>query len=45
MLSWLVDNYDLLGLPCQNWMVLIGGGLLLYVATLLIARRRRAGLR
>jgi hypothetical protein len=45
MLSWLVDSYDLLGLPAQNWMWLTGGGLLLYVATLVIARRRHAGLR
>jgi hypothetical protein len=45
MLSWLVGNCDLFGLSGQNWMVLIGGGLLLYAAMLLIARRRHAGLR
>jgi hypothetical protein len=45
MLSWLVGNCDLFGMACQNWMWLTGGGLLLYVATLAIARRRHARLR
>jgi hypothetical protein len=45
MLDWLVGNSELLGLAGQNWMWLIGGGLLLYVVTLAIARRRHAGLR
>jgi hypothetical protein len=45
MLNWLVGNCDLFGLAGQNWMLLIGGALLLYVAMLAMARRRRAGLR
>ncbi len=42
MLNWLTDNVDLLGLPVQNWMLLIGGGLLLYLGALALPRRRRS---
>jgi hypothetical protein len=45
MLNWLVGNCELFGLTGQNWMWLIGGGLLLYVAMLAIARRRQARMR
>jgi hypothetical protein len=45
MLNWLVDNCDLFGVACQNWMVLTAGALLLYVALLVVAHRRQAGLR
>ena len=41
MLIWLTDNIDLLGLPMQNWMLLLGGGLLLYIGVLAFPRRRR----
>jgi hypothetical protein len=43
MLDWLTDNTDLLGLPAQNWMLLLGGGLLLYIGMLAFPRRRRSG--
>jgi hypothetical protein len=43
MLNWLTDNIELFGLPVQNWMLLLGGGLLLYIAILAWPRRRRSG--
>lgn len=45
MVNWLIGNYDLFGLRGQNWMLLTGGGLLLYIAMLAIGRRRRVGMR
>jgi hypothetical protein len=41
MLYWLVGNCDVFGLAGQNWMLLIGGGLLLYIAILAIARHQQ----
>jgi hypothetical protein len=41
MLNWLVGNCDLFGVACQNWMWLTAGALLLYVAMLVIAKRRQ----
>ncbi|HEX3709333.1 MAG TPA: hypothetical protein VHV56_05550 [Pseudolabrys sp.] len=43
MLNWLTGNWNLFGLAGQNWMWLIGSGLLCYIATLLVTHRR-AGL-
>jgi hypothetical protein len=43
MLDWLTDDIDLFGLPAQNWMLLLGGGLLLYIGVLAWPRRRRSG--
>jgi hypothetical protein len=43
MMDWLIGNCDVLGLPCQNWMWVFGTGLLLYIAVLVIAGRRRNG--
>ncbi len=45
MLNWLTSNCELFGLPGQNWMLVVGGGLLLYVAVLVISNRRQAGTR
>jgi hypothetical protein len=45
MLDWLTGNCQLFGLEAQNWMLVIGGGLLLYIATLVIARQRQARMR
>ncbi len=45
MLDWLTGNCDLFGLPGQNWMLVIGGGLLLYSVTMLAARWRQGGAR
>jgi hypothetical protein len=42
MLNWLVGNSNLFGLPVQNWMLLVGGALALYILTLVVARQRRA---
>ena len=39
MLTWLVDNFELLGLPVQNWMLVVGGVIALYFAMLAIGRR------
>jgi hypothetical protein len=44
MLDWLVSNSEVLGLSGQNWMWLIGGALLLYVAMLLVTRSRHTHL-
>jgi small neutral amino acid transporter SnatA (MarC family) len=41
-MDWLVDNFELFGVTIENWMLVIGGGLLLYIAMLMIARRRQA---
>ena len=43
MLEWLTDNIELFGLPAQNWMLLLGGGVLLYIGVLAFPRRRRSG--
>jgi hypothetical protein len=45
MLDWLTGNCQLFGLEVQNWMLVIGGGLLAYIATLVIARGRRPAVR
>jgi hypothetical protein len=42
MLNWLTENTDLFGLPAQNWMLLLGGGLLLYIGVLAFPRRGRS---
>jgi hypothetical protein len=41
MLNWLTGNCDLLGFNGQNWMLLLAGGLLVYIAVLVIGRRRQ----
>lgn len=43
MLDWLTGDFDLFGVPGQNWMLVFGGGLLLYIAILVIAQRRQIG--
>jgi hypothetical protein len=45
MLNWLTNNYELFGLPGQNWMLVVAGGLLLYIAMLAIGSFRRTGTR
>ena len=44
-LDWLVGDCRLFGLTGQNWMPVVGGGLRLYIAILVIARRRQTGTR
>ncbi len=39
VMNWLVDNFDLFGLPVQNWMLVVGGVIALYFAMLAIGRR------
>jgi hypothetical protein len=41
MLNWLTGNCDLLGFNGQNWMLVLAGGLLAYIAVLVIGRRRQ----
>ncbi len=38
MLDWLVGTCDLFGLPCQNWMLVVSGALLMYCAILAVTR-------
>ncbi len=38
MLNWLTANITVFGLHAQNWMLLVGGGLLAYIAALTLAR-------
>jgi hypothetical protein len=42
MLNWLTGNCNLLGFNGQNWMLVLAGGLLLYIAVLVIGHRRQA---
>jgi hypothetical protein len=42
MLEWLTNDLNLFGLPAQNWMLLLGAGLLLYIGVLALPRRRRS---
>jgi hypothetical protein len=43
MLNWLTGNCDLLGFNGQNWMPVLAGGLLTYIAVLVIGHRRQTG--
>ena len=45
VLNWLTDNCEVLGLNGQNWMLVVAGGMLLYIAMLVIARRHQTRLR
>ena len=40
LLDWLTANCDLCGGAGQNWMLVAGGGILLYIGMLVIAQRR-----
>lgn len=40
VLNWLIQDFSFLGLNGQNWMPLFGGALLLYVAVMIVVRRR-----
>jgi hypothetical protein len=44
VLDWLVHDWHFLGLTGQIWMPLMAAGLALYIAILIVARRRRTGL-
>ena len=44
MLDWFIGDWQMFGLYGQNWMLAFGGGLLLYIAVLLIGRRRQSHL-
>lgn len=43
MLNWLTGNCDLFGFEGQNWMPVLAGGLLIYIAVLVIGRNRQTG--
>jgi hypothetical protein len=45
MLDWLTRNSELFGLSGQNWMWLTGSALLVYIALLAVAGRRRVDAR
>ena len=40
-MDWLTSNSVWFGVPAENWMLVIGGGLLIYIAVLVIAERRQ----
>jgi hypothetical protein len=43
MREWLVAECNLFGLPTQNWMWLLAGAFLAYLASLGVARLVRSG--
>lgn len=43
MVNWLLRDFDLFGLPVQNWMFVFAGGLALYMVVLLLNQHRRRG--
>jgi hypothetical protein len=45
MLNWLTSSCELFGVTGQNWMLVVAGGLLLYIVALAISRRRQASIR
>jgi hypothetical protein len=45
MMNWLVGDFQVFGLVVQNWMLLIGGGFVLYIAVLVIAGRQNGRVR
>jgi cytochrome c-type biogenesis protein CcmH/NrfF len=45
VLHWLISDCRLFGLTAQNWMWVFPSGLLLYIAVLILVRRRQAGTR
>jgi hypothetical protein len=45
VMDWLVGSYDLLGVTIYNWILAIGGGLLLYFAVMAMTQRRQARMR
>jgi hypothetical protein len=42
MLDWLTASCWLFGLAGQNWMLLVGGGLAIYIAALIFVQRQQA---
>jgi len=40
VLNWLAANSVVFGVPAQNWMLVFAGGLLIYIAAVVIADRR-----
>jgi hypothetical protein len=41
LMNWLAGHTEWFGVPAENWMLVIGGGLLVYIAILVIAERRQ----
>jgi hypothetical protein len=39
-LNWLAANRVVWGVPAQNWMLIVGGVLVLYIVALVIAEHR-----
>ncbi len=40
VLNWLAANRVVWGVPAQNWMLIVGGVLVLYIVALVIAEHR-----
>jgi hypothetical protein len=45
VLNWLVQSCDVLGYSGQNWMLVVAGFFLLYIAAIAIGRRSQTPLR
>jgi hypothetical protein len=44
-LNWLNAENEVIGVPAQNWMLILGAGLLIYIAAVVIADRRQPRIR
>jgi hypothetical protein len=43
MVNWLLTDCDIFGLQTQNWMFVFAGGLIAYLAVLLVTQHRQRG--
>ena len=44
-LDWLNAENDVIGVPAQNWMLVLAAGLLIYIVAVVIADRRHPHIR
>lgn len=44
-LNWLNAENEVIGVPAQNWMLVIGAGLLIYIVAVVIADHRDSHVR
>jgi hypothetical protein len=41
VMDWLSANSEWFGVPAQNWMLVVGAGLLIYIAVLVVSETRQ----